>query len=63
MKKTKKAKTMIGQMTLITTCIIVAAFFIAGNLVLAQQYGLTSSKKSCQVEKKAPVKATAGWRR
>lgn len=51
--KTKKSKTMIGQMTLIVTCIIVAAFFVAGNFVLAQQYGLTPGcgGKTCKIQK------------
>lgn len=62
-KKTKKAKTIIGQMTLIVTCIIVASFFVAGNFVLAQQYGLTSGKSSCQLQKEIPAKNTAGWRK
>lgn len=44
---------MIGQMTLIITCVIVASFFVAGNFVLAQQYGLTSGcgGKTCKMQK------------
>ena len=42
MKKRKQTKAMIGQATLVITCVIVASFFVAGNLVLAKQYGLTS---------------------
>jgi len=51
--KTKKPHTMIGQMTLIITCVIVASFFVAGNFVLAQQYGLTSGcgGKTCKMQK------------
>lgn len=32
--KNKRSKTMIGQMTIIVTVLIVAAFFVAGELIL-----------------------------
>jgi len=55
MKKRKQTKTMIGQATLVITCVIVASFFVAGNLVLVKQYGLTSDsgkyfQKQSQIE-------------
>lgn len=62
-KQKKKTKTMIGQMTLIVTCIIVASFFVAGNIVLAKQYGLTSGCDGKTCQKQTQTGSPSCWRR
>lgn len=62
MKKKKQNKMMIGQAALIVTCVIVASFFVAGNLVLAGQYDFTSKYgKNYRMQKQSQINNSGCW--